>query len=113
MPDVSTHLMCGIALTILVCHDKSRKEGFLVVIGSVLVDIERPLSWISKYLGFEGISLYTGFHSFLGVLALSFFAASCFQWNDVNFNSRFFIALIIASLVASRIFILSITFSEA
>ena len=94
MPDVSTHLMCGIALALLVSVKRSKKEGMLIVLGSVLIDIERPFSWILNSLDLSWIGLTSAFHSILGAFALSYFAASCFTWKEVEFWSRFKLILV-------------------
>jgi hypothetical protein len=89
MPDVSTHFMFGIALAMLVCIRRSKEEGMLIVLGSVLIDIERPVSWILRGTVLEWITLSSGFHSILGAFSLAFFASSCFDSEMFGFWYRF------------------------
>jgi hypothetical protein len=81
--------MFGIALAMLVCIHRSKEEGMLIVLGSVLIDIERPFTWIISATELSWISLSSAFHSILGAVSLSFFAASCFQSEILEFSYRF------------------------
>jgi hypothetical protein len=94
MPDVSTHLMFGIALALIIVTKKSKVEGMLVVLGSVLIDVERPVSWFLIAIDLDWLSLTSAFHSILGAVMLSFFAASCFNLETVNLKLRFLWILI-------------------
>ena len=94
MPDVSTHLMFGLALGLLVYLYRTKEEAMLVVLGALLPDIERPITWIMLVTGYDVIHLTSATHSIMGILILSYFASSCFIWKDVNFQSRFKLILL-------------------
>ena len=94
MPDVSTHLMFGIALGLFVSLYRTKEEAMLVILGALLPDVERPLSWIMLYTGTDFIHLISATHSIMGILVLSFLASSCFKWKIVDFQSRFKLILL-------------------
>jgi hypothetical protein len=94
MPDVSTHLMFGLALGLIVSLYRSREEAMLVVLGALLPDVERPLTWVLLITGYDVIHLTSATHSIMGALMLSFFASSCFNWKDVDFQARFKLILL-------------------
>jgi hypothetical protein len=88
MPDVFTHLMVGASIALLVRRDDNRKEQMLVVLGAVLIDIERPISWMLAGTELEWIGLGSAFHSILGVVVLSYIAAACFVLGSTDFRNR-------------------------
>ena len=88
MPDVLTHLLFGIALA-LVWKPETREEGMLIVLGAILIDVERPFSWFLSAQGFSWLSLTPPFHSILGSLCLAFAASSCFEMKMTDFWDRF------------------------
>lgn len=94
MPDVLTHFMIGASLAFLVRMDGPRSEQMLIVLGSILLDIERPLSWALSYTPFNWIELSSGFHSIIGALVLACFAAICFELETTDFRTRFYLLLI-------------------
>ena len=94
MPDVSTHLMFGIALGIFVYLRRSREEAMLVVLGSVLIDIERPFTWILQRSPYSWIGLTSAFHSILGAVVLSYFASCCILSDQHDFWLRFKLLLL-------------------
>ena len=83
MPDISTHFLFGIALALLI-NVKSREERYLVVIGSVMIDIERPLTVIARILDLKALKLSVPFHSLFGCFFLSITIASFFKLDEVE-----------------------------
>lgn len=94
MPDVLTHLLVGVSLALLIRMDGSRSEQMLIVLGAVLIDIERPISWLLADTPFYWIGLVSAFHSILGAVVLSYFAAACFDLEKSVFRERFKLVLI-------------------
>jgi len=94
VPDVFTHLLVGCSLALLVRMDGPRSEQMLIVLGAVLIDIERPLSWLLADTPFYWIGLGSAFHSILGAVVLSYFAAACFNLEKSVFLERFKLLLI-------------------
>ncbi len=89
MPDVLTHLLVGVSLALLIRKDGPRSEQMLIVLGAVLIDIERPISWLLADTPFNWIGLGSAFHSILGAVVLSYFAAACFDLENSVFWGRF------------------------
>ena len=93
MPDTLTHVLIGISLALLITP-KSKIKGIFIVIGSVLVDIERPFSWMLKFLEVDWINMTGAFHSLFGIFCLSFASASCFRTENIDFYMRFKLIII-------------------
>ena len=93
MPDVFTHLMVGTSVALLARRDDNRVEQMLIVLGSVLIDIERPVTWLLEGTPLKWIGLGSAFHSILGAVVLSYFAAVCFNLDGVEFKNRFLLIL--------------------
>ena len=89
IPDVFTHLLVGISLALLIRKDGPRSEQMLIVLGAVLIDIERPISLLLADTPFYWIGLGSAFHSILGAIVLSYFAAACFDLKNSVFRERF------------------------
>ncbi|MBA7590054.1 hypothetical protein ES708_32156 [subsurface metagenome] len=89
MPDVLTHLLVGGSLALLVRMDGPKSEQMLIILGAVLIDIERPISWLLADTPFYWIGLGSAFHSILGAVVLSYFAAACFNLENSVFWERF------------------------
>ena len=94
MPDVFTHLLVGASIALLVRKDGSRAERMLIVLGAVLIDIERPFSWLLTNTEFYWIELTPAFHSILGAILLSYSAAACFDLEHTTFRERVKLILI-------------------
>ncbi len=94
MPDVLTHFLVGVAIALLMRKDGSRAERMLIVLGAVLIDIERPFSWLLANTEFYWIELTPAFHSILGAIFLSYSAAACFNLEYTNFRERIKLILI-------------------
>ena len=94
MPDVFTHLMVGASVALLIRSDDKRAEQMLIILGAVLIDIERPISWLLEGTEFEWIALGSAFHSILGAIVLSYFAAACFVIEDTTFKNKFLLILL-------------------
>ncbi len=94
MPDVFTHLMVGASVALLARRDDNRKEQMLLVLGAVLIDIERPISWLLAGTELEWIGLGSAFHSILGAVVLSYVAAASFALEHTSFRNRFILVLI-------------------
>ena len=94
VPDVLTHLLVGVSLALLIRKDGPRSEQMLIVLGAVLIDIERPISWLLDASPLHWINLVTAFHSILGAVVLSYFAAACFDLEKSIFRERFKLVLI-------------------
>ena len=94
MPDVLTHLMVGVSIALLVRRDDDRIEQMMIILGAVLIDIERPFSWILDATDLYWIELGPAFHSLVGAVMLSYFAAACFGTEQPAFNKRFILILI-------------------
>ncbi len=88
MPDVLTHLMVGASIALLVRRDDNRIEQMLIVLGALLIDIERPISWLLTGTFLEWIELGYAFHSILGAIVLSYFGAACFNLENTDFRNR-------------------------
>ncbi|MHA2296189.1 MAG: metal-dependent hydrolase [Candidatus Hodarchaeales archaeon] len=78
MPDVLAHFLFGIALT-LVLRVESREEGMLVILGSVIIDVERPFSLLVMALDLDVLGLHNSFHSLLGAFCVAITASWCFE----------------------------------
>ena len=94
MPDVLSHLLVGTSIALLVRRDDNRAVQMFVVLGSVLIDIERPVSWLLAGTPLEWIDLGSAFHSILGAVVLSCFAATCFSLDSINLKNRVILILI-------------------
>jgi len=94
MPDVFTHFLVGVSVALLVRKDGSRAERMLIVLGAVLIDIERPFSWLLTNTEYYWIELTPAFHSILGAILLSYSAAACFDLEHTNFRERIKLILI-------------------
>lgn len=88
MPDVFTHLLIGVSITLLVRKDGSRAERMQVVLGAVLMDFERPFSWLLANTEFYWIELCSAFHSIMGAVFFSYSAVACFNLEYTNFMER-------------------------
>jgi len=94
VPDVLTHLLVGISIALLIRMNGPSSEQMLIVLGAVLIDIERPISWLLEVTPFYWIDLGSAFHSILGAIVLSYFAAACFKMETNVFKDRFKLLLI-------------------
>ncbi len=88
MPDVLTHLLVGLTVALLFRRDGSKPEQMLIVLGSVLIDIERPFSWLLSSTEFYWLVPTSAFHSILGAVLLSYFAAAYFALEHTNSKER-------------------------
>jgi len=79
VPDVLTHLLVGISIALLVRRDGPKSEQMLIVLGAVLIDIERPISWLLSITALDWIGLSSAFHSILGAIVLSYVAGAYFD----------------------------------
>ena len=86
MPDVFTHLLVGASVALLVLRDDNRTEQMLIIIGAVLVDIERPFTWLLSNTMLDWIDLTSAFHSILGAIVLSYFAGAYFYLDSTSFK---------------------------
>ena len=94
MPDALTHLLVGTSIALLARRNDNRPEQMLIVLGAIVIDIERPLTWLLSGTEFEWLSLGSAFHSILGAIVLSYFAAACFLTEDIDFKNRFLLILL-------------------
>ena len=94
MPDVLTHLLVGTSIALLARRNDNRAEQMLIILGAIMIDIERPFTWLLEGTEFEWLSLGSAFHSVLGAVVLSYFAAACFLIEDIDFKNRFFLILL-------------------
>ena len=94
MPDVLTHLLIGISIAILIRPKGTRAEQMLIILGALLPDVERPVTWILNGIGFDWVGLSPAFHSVLGITVLSYIIAACFVLDGVSFNSKFTLVFI-------------------
>ena len=88
MPDVFTHLLVGASIALVVRKDGSKAERMLIVLGAILIDVERPFSWLLASTEFYWIELTPAFHSILGAVLLSYSAAACFNLEHTTFRER-------------------------
>lgn len=88
MPDILTHLLVGISIALLVRRDGPRSEQMLIVLGAVLIDIERPFAWLLSTTTLDWIDLSFAFHSILGAIVLSYFAGACFNLENSVLRKR-------------------------
>ena len=98
MPDVLTHLLIGVSLVILIRPKGSRAEQMLIIVGALLPDVERPVTWVLNAAGLDWIGLTSATHSIVGVIVLSYVAAACFVLDGVTFRGKF--ALVFAGCVS-------------
>ena len=91
MPDLLTHLLVGASIALLVCRDDNRPEQMLIILGALLIDIERPITWLLEVMNLEWVGLTGPFHSILGAFVLSYFAAACFDFESTGFQRRGFL----------------------
>ncbi|MGY5881868.1 MAG: metal-dependent hydrolase, partial [Candidatus Thorarchaeota archaeon] len=75
-------------------RDDNRTEQMLIVLGAVLIDIERPISWLLAGTEFYWLELGSAFHSILGAIVLSYFATACFTIEDTTFKNKFLLILL-------------------
>ena len=94
MPDVFTHLMVGASIALLVRRDDNRKEQMLVVLGAVLIDIERPFSWLLTGTELEWLELGSAFHSIIGAIVLAYVVATFFETEHTKLQARFGLILV-------------------
>ena len=94
MPDVLTHLLVGISIALLVRSDGPRYEQLMIVLGAILIDIERPFTWLLEGTPFYWIGISSAFHSILGAIILSYVGAACFDLETIIFKNRFKLILI-------------------
>ena len=57
MPDVLTHLLVGVSVALLVRRDDNRPQQMLIILGALLIDIERPISWLLEMTDFGWIQV--------------------------------------------------------
>ncbi|MHA2051960.1 MAG: metal-dependent hydrolase [Candidatus Hodarchaeales archaeon] len=93
MPDILTHLLLGIALVLILRFD-SWEEGYLVVVGILINDIERPITLLAKMMGLSLLELTIPFHSILGTLFLSLVVASLFNLKEIEFRRRLLLIIL-------------------
>ncbi|MBD3159513.1 MAG: hypothetical protein GF309_12035 [Candidatus Lokiarchaeota archaeon] len=89
MADVTTHLLFGVSAALIVCRKQSREESMLLILGSVAVDSERPLSLFLNYLGYTSHDFTYAFHSLLGIVVITYAAATAFHIDHTDFGTRF------------------------
>jgi hypothetical protein len=94
MPDLLTHVIVGLSAGLLLYERESRESIVLIVLGSILIDIERPITWILQFIGIQSVSLTQGFHSILGAILLSFVVASLVETNSTSRLQRFRLVLL-------------------
>lgn len=83
MPDVLTHFLLGISLALFL-KVESREKVVLVILGSVLIDVERPFTLLVIALDLDFLALHVPFHSLLGALCLAFAASCCFSSSRIE-----------------------------
>ncbi|MHA1167190.1 MAG: metal-dependent hydrolase [Candidatus Hodarchaeales archaeon] len=93
MPDVLTHFLLGLSLALFLKVESSEKR-MLIILGSVIVDIERPYSLLMIALDLDYLALHVPFHSLLGVLCLAFVVSCCFDRSTLEYWKRFRLILI-------------------
>lgn len=94
MPDVLTHLMVGVSIALLVTKDDNRTEQMMVVIGAVLIDIERPISWLLEGTDFYWLELGSAFHSVFGAVVLAYVVATVIDSQQTVLHTRFWLILL-------------------
>ena len=94
MPDLLTHLLVGASIALLVCRDDNRPEQMLIILGALLIDIERPITWLLEVMNLEWVGLTGAFHSILGAFVLSYFAAAFFNFESTGFQRRVFLVFL-------------------
>ncbi|MFW9975131.1 MAG: metal-dependent hydrolase [Candidatus Thorarchaeota archaeon] len=83
-----THLMIGSSIALTFMNPIDKERTFLIMLGSTIIDIERPLYWLFEFLGVRLIGLTSGFHSIFGALLLSVAGASIFEDTSLTFGWR-------------------------
>ncbi len=79
MPDLFTHVLVGATIAILTNSHRDKEKLTMLLIGSILIDAERPFTWLLEFMGYGTYSLTAGFHSILGACLLSMAAALLFD----------------------------------
>ena len=85
MPDILTHLLLGIALVLILRFD-SWEEGYLVIVGGLIIDIERPITLIAETMNIKCFEFTMPFHSILGSFLLSLVIASLFKIKEIDYR---------------------------
>ncbi|MFW9919814.1 MAG: metal-dependent hydrolase [Candidatus Thorarchaeota archaeon] len=94
MPDILTHIFIGAALALFVRGSIKDESSIMIILGSILIDIERPLTWLLDFVGYGNIGLTMAFHSVLGAILLSYAAASLFDEAFLTRKYRFMYLLV-------------------
>ncbi len=94
MPDVLTHLLIGLSLAVIFRPKGTRVEQVLIILGALLIDIERPVTWMLTAVGIDWLGLGSAFHSILGAIILSYVSAACFVLNGLEFVEKFRLILL-------------------
>jgi membrane-bound metal-dependent hydrolase YbcI (DUF457 family) len=68
---------------------RSWEERGLLLIGAIMVDIERPFSLLVEFLGLNFLKLTRPFHSLLGVFLLSLTFREFFDSSDISQKKQF------------------------
>lgn len=94
IPDLLTHVLIGLSVALVLKGSIKNESSTMILLGSILPDVERPFTWLLEFLGLENVGLTPSFHSILGVLLLSFAAASLFDTNTLSREQRFLYLLL-------------------
>lgn len=94
MPDLLTHILIGASIAVLLVRDRNKKSMFFIMLGSIIIDSERPFTWLIELGQYPLQGLTEGFHSILGAVLLSFAAASLFDDPSIDRRTRFSFLLI-------------------
>ena len=85
MPDLLTHLFLGLSLA-LILRLEAWEDRYLIVVGSVAIDIERPFTLLVDKFDLQILGLAIPFHSLFGSLFLSLLISSFFDLKDRKFR---------------------------
>lgn len=94
MPDILTHILVGISIGYLLRGKVKDEISLMIVLGSIIIDIERPIGWVCGFINLDIFGLTEGFHTIIGAVLLSFAAASLFEETAITRKTRFWYILI-------------------
>ena len=94
MPDLFTHMMIGLSIGLIIEKNYKHEPFLMLALGSIIIDIERPIVWLTELLNLPIHGLTNGFHSILGAIVLCFVAMNLFHGDDIPQSRRFVLLLL-------------------
>ena len=94
MPDFLTHLLFGASIGLFKEKSIKTEPVLMILLGSIIIDVERPIVWLIELTGLPNPGLTACFHSILGALVLSYIAATFFENARLSSKRRFFLVFL-------------------